>query len=113
MPDEKFALPCLSAEAALARVRAGTLTLLDLRKPDALRKAGRGIAGALHRDPYAFSHDDPLTHAKFPIAVFCVHGHEVSQYGCALLLLHGVDAVFVRGGFAALTAAGAAQEALK
>ena len=42
-----------------------------------------------------------------PLIVFCVHGHEVSRFACALLLLHGRDARYVTGGFEALKAAGA------
>jgi Fe-Mn family superoxide dismutase len=45
--------------------------------------------------------------SRHPIVVFCVHGHEVSRFGTAMLLLHGVQARYVEGGFTALVAAGA------
>ena len=107
MPDDLFTLPSLSADEALTRASAGELVLLDLRKPDAARRSGVRIADSDARDPFAFGPEDPLTQTDRPVAVFCVHGHEVSRFGCALLMLHGRDAAFVRGGFVALAAAGA------
>ena len=107
MPDVEFSLPRLSAAEALARAAAGELVFLDLRKPAAAKESGARIAGAEVRDPFAFDHSDPLMTAGHSIAVFCVHGHEVSRFGCALLRLHGRDAVFVEGGFEEMLAAGA------
>ncbi|MEM7188923.1 MAG: sulfurtransferase [Pseudomonadota bacterium] len=109
-PADDFQLPSISAESALAEAAAGRLTLIDLRKPPAVHASGVRIQGAEVRDPFAFGHDDPLTLADKPLATFCVHGHEVSRFGCALLMLHGRDAVYVQGGFAALQAAGARLE---
>ena len=105
MPDT-FALPKLSAEEALARAAAGA-RLIDLRKPPARDGSGRTVAGAEIRNPFSFDHDDPLTGAEDELIVFCVHGHEVSQFGCALLMVHGRTVAYVEGGFEALVAAGA------
>lgn len=106
-----YLLPAISAEDALAAMADGA-RLLDIRKPAARAAAGKTVAGAEIRDPFAFGHDDPLTEAETPLVVFCVAGHEVSQYACALLLLHGRDARYVAGGYAALVAAGAPLAAL-
>lgn len=102
MPD--FALPALDADTAIAMADA---VWVDLRRPSAREASGRTVAGATLRDPTALGHDDPLTGEGRPIIVFCAHGHELSQFGCALLLVHKRDARYVRGGFEALAAAGA------
>ena len=112
MPDDTFNLPNISAFEALRKSFDRTLTLVDLRKPDAVAKSGKRIAGALVRDPFAFDHQDPLTRATGQIAIFCVHGHEVSQFGCALMRVHGVDAVYIKGGFEAMSLAGANLETI-
>ncbi len=105
MPD--FTLPDLDAEGALARHASGQALLVDVRKPDARTASGEMLPGAVLRDPFVLTHDDPLTGEDRPLIVFCVHGHEVSQFACALLMLHGRDVHYVRGGFAALKEAGA------
>ena len=107
MSAEQIPMPDISATDALADAARGALVLLDLRKSAAVIQSARMIAGAERRDPYLLGHDDPLTREDRPIAVFCVHGHEVSQYGAALLRFHGRDARHVRGGFEALATAGA------
>ncbi len=99
-------LPSVTAAEALAAHAAGA-TLLDIRKPAARAASGVTVAGAEIRDPFAFGHDDPLTEAQGPVIAFCVHGHEVSQFACALLLVHGREARYVAGGFEALLVAGA------
>ena len=112
MLEEPFQLPSIPAAEALARARDGA-TLIDLRKTPAVVASGHHIAGALIRDPYAFGHDDPLTGAVGPLITFCVHGHEVSQFACALLMLHGRDVCYVSGGYEALVAAGAVLEEIR
>lgn len=109
MLDHPFRLPTISADEALLRVRDGAV-LIDLRKPPAVLASGNRVAGALIRDPYVFGHSDPLTHSDAPLITFCVHGHEVSQFACALLMLHGRDACYVSGDYEALVAAGAVLE---
>lgn len=91
------------------RARTGAV-LIDLRKPAAVAASGQYIQGAEARDPYQFGHDDPLTEANGPLITFCVHGHEISQFACALLMLHGRDVCYVIGGYEALVAAGAVLE---
>ena len=108
MPDTNsdFHLPAISAAEALARQAEGAI-LIDLRKTSARDADGRVVLGAVLRDPFTFGHDDPLMTETRPLITFCVHGHEVSQFGCAMLMVHGRDAVYVRGGCLALAAAGA------
>lgn len=110
MPDI-YTLPKLTAAEALNRAAAGAC-LIDLRKPPARTASGQAIAGAEIRDPFTFGHDDPLTTAEGELITYCVHGHEVSQFGCALLLVHGRKVSYVEGGFDALVAAGAELEDL-
>jgi Fe-Mn family superoxide dismutase len=105
MPD--FTLPAIDATAALNLTASGEVLLIDLRKPPAVAASGQLIERALRRDPLTFSHDDPLMTDPHPLIVFCVHGHEVSQFACALLRVHGRDARYVTGGFEALKAAAA------
>lgn len=110
MPD--FTLPSIDAAGALESASTGAAVLVDLRKPEAVAASKVLIRGAERRNPFVFSHGDPLIRDPRPLIVFCVHGHEVSQFACALLLLHGRNARYVRGGFEALRAAGAALEPL-
>lgn len=107
MSDHDFHLPFIDAESALERAAAGNLMLVDLRKPKAVNAGSPRLSGTEIRDPFSLTHDDVLTRHPGSLATFCVHGHEVSQFGCALLLLHGRDAVYVKGGYEALRAAGA------
>lgn len=112
MPDiNTFTLPAVAPNEALRLASAGA-TLIDVRKPSARMASGRTVAGAEIRDPFTFGHDDPLMVADGPMIVFCVHGHEVSQFACALLLVHGRNACYVEGGYEALVAAHAPLEDL-
>ena len=112
MSGDQYHLPSIEAAGALAALSAGRVLLVDVRKPDAVARSGRAIAGAVQRDPFTLGHRDPLTRSRRVIVTFCVHGHEVSRFACALLLLHGVDARYVAGGYEALVAAGAATRPL-
>jgi Fe-Mn family superoxide dismutase len=105
MPE--FTLPRIDAASALRLAASGEALLVDLRKLPAVAASGALVDGAERRDPFAFSHDDPLMAETRPLIAFCVHGHEVSQFGCALMMIHGRDARYVTGGFEALKAAGA------
>ena len=106
-----FSLPFVSAADALSRASSGAL-LVDLRKPAARAADGRALPGAMLLDPFAFGHDHKLMVDSREIITFCVHGHEVSQFGCALLMLHGRQASYVLGGFQAIAATGVALQEL-
>ncbi|MEM6549464.1 MAG: rhodanese-like domain-containing protein [Pseudomonadota bacterium] len=108
---DPFRIPAISAEDALRAVEKG-VRLVDVRKPAARQDpekpaSGQTLPGAILRNPFDMDHSDPLIRADGPIFLACVHGHEVSQFATALLLLHGKDARYVAGGFEALIAAGA------
>jgi len=103
-----FRLPSVTAAAALDRLAAGGVRLIDVRKAEARAESGRTIPGALWRDPFRLPFDAELAADRTPAIVYCVKGHEVGQYAAAWLMMNGVDAVYVRGGFNALIDAGAA-----
>jgi rhodanese-related sulfurtransferase len=106
MPD--FTLPGIDAQTALRLAVSGDALLVDLRNPQAVAASGQLVQGAERRDPFAFGHDDSLMKANRGVLItFCVHGHEVSQFACALMMIHGCDARYVTGGFESLKAAGA------
>ena len=106
MPE--FTLPGIDALTALRLAASGEALLVDLRKPQAVAASGQLVQGAERRDPFAFSHDDPLMNAdRGTLIAFCVHGHEVSQFACALMMIHNRDARYVTSGVEALRAAGA------
>jgi rhodanese-related sulfurtransferase len=103
-----YLLPSISASAALERLAAGGVRLIDVRKAEARAESGCAIPGALWRDPFRLPFDAGLAADRTPAIVYCVKGHEVGQCAAAWLLMNGVDAVYVRGGFNALVEAGAA-----
>lgn len=107
MAEPTFTLPAISAEDTIRGLAAGTLRVLDLRKTHDVAASGQRLADADIRDPMQFSHSDAFMTHDGPIAVFCAHGHHVSQFGTALLMVHGSAARYVSGGFAALLAADA------
>ncbi|MEM8820602.1 MAG: rhodanese-like domain-containing protein [Pseudomonadota bacterium] len=80
--------------------------LIDARKAPARAVSGRTVAQARIVDPLSFGHAEAKallveTGQDRPIVVFCVHGHEVSQFVTALLLVHGGKARYVTGGIEA------------
>jgi len=86
--------------------------LIDVRKPEARARSGERIAGSTWIDPAALSPSHPVFADQTPLIFFCVHGHEVSTYACALARYVGRDATMVTGGFQALVEAGAKTEPL-
>lgn len=79
--------------------------LIDVRKDEAYAASGRTIAGALRRPPSQVGEWAADFRGR-PVAIFCVHGHEVSQTVCTRLRSEGIDAVYIEGGFEALVTAG-------
>ncbi|MEM6465682.1 MAG: rhodanese-like domain-containing protein [Pseudomonadota bacterium] len=84
--------------------------LIDVRKAAARRESGKRIVGSVWVDPDDLSPKHPLFADPAPLTFFCVHGHEVSTYACALARYLGKEAKMVSGGFEALVAAGAQTE---
>lgn len=78
----------------------GEITVLDVRKPAARSASGLAIPGALWRHPFdAANWADEFKGMK--VAVYCVHGHEVSQAVRGYLADTGIDAMLLEGGFEA------------
>lgn len=105
-----------SAEDALADWASGAVQLIDVRRAPARRASGVQLVGAPWWDPEDLPGAPPQSADRPPeggvLAVFCVHGHGVSQGACETLRRRGAEAYFVSGGFEALIAAGANTEAL-
>jgi rhodanese-related sulfurtransferase len=80
--------------------------VVDVRKRAAFREATSTVAGALRREP----DDVAAWAASLPtacaVAVYCVHGHEVSQGTARALGELGVRARYLEGGIEAWSAAG-------
>lgn len=83
----------------------GGWVIIDVRKPVARLASGSAIAGAIWRHPF-----DALNWAgEFNgkrVALYCVHGHEVSRAVRGFLADMDIETVFVEGGFEAWKAAG-------
>jgi rhodanese-related sulfurtransferase len=74
--------------------------LVDVRRGPSFDAEETMIAGAIHRAP-----DDVVKWGSAlplgrPVAVYCVHGQEVSQSVAAALIAAGADARFLDGGIA-------------
>ncbi len=100
-------IPSISATEALQRLSSERLRLIDVRKAPARAASGMTVKGAIWRNPFELPMDAALVADQTPAIVFCVHGHEVSQFATGWMLLHGIEAVYVRGGFEALKSANA------
>ncbi len=72
--------------------------LIDVRREQAFRAATDMAEGALRRDPDAIEDWIPELPQNARIAVYCVHGHEVSRNAAQTLRKHGFTARFVDGG---------------
>ena len=80
--------------------------LLDVRRLPTFSAEQRMIAGATWRDPATVGDWLKFMPRHRDIAVYCVHGHEISKNTCAALRAAGLDAHFLEGGIEAWTAAG-------
>jgi len=80
--------------------------IIDVRREPAFRAAPDMVAGALRRDPLVVDVWASELPRAASIAVYCVHGHEVSQSTAEALRGRGHDARFLEGGIEALRAAG-------
>lgn len=86
--------------------------LIDVRREAAFRSAPDMAAGALRRDPATVDAWAGELPPAATVAVYCVHGHEVSQNAAKALRDRGYQAQFVEGGIEeGLRAAGAAMMA--
>jgi rhodanese-related sulfurtransferase len=82
--------------------------LIDVRREAAFRAAPDMAAGALRRDPATVAQWADTLPKGAQIAVYCVHGHEVSRNAAQALRERGYSARFVEDGLEeGLKAAGA------
>jgi rhodanese-related sulfurtransferase len=96
------------AELALWKSAGFAFTLLDVRRAAARRSDGADIAGATWRDPALWLDWKDGVVADRPVALYCAHGHEISQGLVAALRAMNVDARHLVGGMAAWRQAGLA-----
>lgn len=83
----------------------GRWLIIDVRKPMARLASGAIIPGSVWRHPFdALNWAGELRSGR--VAVYCVHGHEVSQAVRGFLADKDIEAVIVEGGFEAWKAAG-------
>lgn len=79
--------------------------IIDVRKPVARLASGSVIAGSVWRHPFD-AHNWAGEFSGRRVALYCVHGHEVSQAVRGFLADMDIEAVIVEGGFEAWKAAG-------
>ena len=85
---------------------------LDVRKPQARLKSGLTIPGAVWRHPFdALNWADEFAGGQ--VAIFCVHGHEVSKAVGGYLADLGIDVALIEGGFESWREAGLPVTALE
>lgn len=84
----------------LIRARSGPEAplLIDVRREAAFRSAPDMAAGALRRDPATIETWAGELPKAASVAVYCVHGHEVSQNAAKALRARGHNAFFVADG---------------
>ncbi|WYL53107.1 chromate resistance protein ChrB domain-containing protein [Aminobacter sp. P9b] len=81
-------------------------TVVDVRRETVFAAAPTRIAGALWRDHMRVDDWLPQLPAGRRIAVYCAHGHNVSEIALAKLLAASADASMLEGGMDAWLAAG-------
>ena len=72
--------------------------VIDVRKRTTFDAATDMIAGALRRDPEKVSSWATELPGASTVAVYCVHGHEVSQGVTKALVERGIVARYLEGG---------------
>jgi rhodanese-related sulfurtransferase len=75
--------------------------VIDVRREQAFDASECMIAAAIRRQPEDVEQWRGGLPVRRPIAVYCVHGHEVSQGVASALRNAGTDACYVAGGFTA------------
>jgi rhodanese-related sulfurtransferase len=86
----------------------GRTLVIDVRRSPAFRDSQEMIAGALRRDPEAVDEWAGSLPPASSIAVYCVHGHEVSQNVARALAGRGLRVSYLEGGIEAWKAQQAA-----
>lgn len=86
---------------AKARESATPILVIDVRRQPAWQSSTEMMEGALRRDPEAIATWADELPPAVSIAVYCVHGHEVSQNAAQALRQLDLNAQFLEGGFEA------------
>ena len=90
-----------SISVAQLRQRSGSASfpfLIDVRRLQTFESENSMIAGATWRDPVAVGDWLKFLPYHREIAVYCVHGHEISKNTCAALREAGLNAHYLEGG---------------
>lgn len=80
--------------------------IVDVRRPPAFQASPVRIAGSLWRDHLKTDEWAPALPKGCAIAVYCVHGHNVSEIAAARLAAAGYDTGIIEGGLEAWVGAG-------
>ncbi|MDH4873979.1 rhodanese-like domain-containing protein [Pseudomonas sp. BN515] len=93
-------------ELAEWQAAARSFTLLDVRRASVRNADAAEIPGARWLDPEAvFTWKDSIPRDR-PVALYCAHGHEISQGIAATLAAMGLDARYLIDGFTGWREAG-------
>jgi len=80
--------------------------IVDVRRVAAFQASPVRVAGALWRDHMKTDDWAPALPRGRAIAVYCIHGHNVSEIAAARLAAGGFEALIIEGGLEAWIAAG-------
>lgn len=80
--------------------------VVDVRRSFAFQASPRRIAGSIWRDHMKTDEWAPVLPKGRALAIYCNHGHNVSEIAAARLASAGFDATMIEGGLHAWTAAG-------
>jgi rhodanese-related sulfurtransferase len=80
--------------------------VLDVRRGATFEHADEIIIGAVWRDPERVDDWSGKLDRARPVAVYCVHGHQVSQDCSRRLRERGLEAAYLEGGIEAWVSTG-------
>ncbi len=99
----------ITPEELIPRIGTPTAPLIfDVRRAEAFANSARMIPGARWRSHLETEEWGAVLDQQCEIAVYCVHGHHVSQMTAASLRAMGHQVRFLKGGFDAFAAHGGA-----
>ena len=91
--------PCLLPESLMGLLNTSQPPLvIDVRRRPAFEADPVMVPGAVWRDPRAVEQWAAKLPPGCSLAVYCVHGHEVSRDVCDALRRHGLTAGIIEGG---------------
>lgn len=72
--------------------------ILDVRRQKAFKESGKMIAGARWMEHLSVGSIADQPRPERLVVTYCVHGHQVSQSAAAILRLHNLNSVALKGG---------------